>query len=135
VRFSKTSFQKPGDFHCTQSLTFGEKNKKYYKGKIIVLIAETTQSHAEYSTMMLQTIPKTITIGSKTAGADGNISYLNLPGGIRAVYSGIGIYYPDGRETQRVGIIPDIEVKPTIQGIREGRDEILEKAIEVINQK
>ncbi len=135
VRFSKTSFQKPGDFHCTQSLTFGEKNKKYYKGKIIVLIAETTQSHAEYSTMMLQTIPKTITIGSKTAGADGNISYLNLPGGIRAVYSGIGIYYPDGRETQRVGIIPDIEVKPTIQGIREGRDEILEKAIEVISRE
>jgi C-terminal processing protease CtpA/Prc len=49
--------------------------------------------------------------------------------------SGIGIYYPDGKGTQRVGIIPDIEVKPTIKEILEGRDEMLEKAIEIINKK
>ena len=47
--------------------------------------------------------------------------------------SGIGVYYPDGAETQRIGIIPDIEIKPTIAGIREGKDELLEKAIELIN--
>lgn len=46
--------------------------------------------------------------------------------------SGIGIYYPDGTETQRVGIVTDIEVKPTIDGIKAGRDELLEKAIELI---
>ena len=49
--------------------------------------------------------------------------------------SGIGVYYPDGKETQRIGIIPDIEIKPTIKGIREGRDELLEKAISIINEK
>jgi C-terminal processing protease CtpA/Prc len=48
--------------------------------------------------------------------------------------SGNGIYYPDGRETQRTGIVPDIEVKPTVQGICEGRDELLEKAVEIINR-
>jgi len=31
-----------------------------------------------------------------------------------------------------VGIVPDIVIKPTIKGIREGRDELLEKAIEII---
>jgi len=31
-----------------------------------------------------------------------------------------------------VGIVPDIVVKPTIKGISEGRDEVLEKAIELI---
>ena len=46
--------------------------------------------------------------------------------------SGIGVYYPNGDETQRVGIIPDIEVKPTIDGIKKGRDELLEKAIDLI---
>jgi C-terminal processing protease CtpA/Prc len=46
----------------------------------------------------------------------------------------LGIYYPDGEETQRIGIVPDIEVKPTIQGIREGRDELMEKAIEIIKK-
>ena len=49
--------------------------------------------------------------------------------------SGIGIYYPNGGETQRVGIIPDIEIKPTLKGIREGKDELLEKAIEIITNE
>ena len=26
--------------------------------------------------------------------------------------SGLGVYYPDGKPTQRIGIIPDIEVRP-----------------------
>lgn len=46
--------------------------------------------------------------------------------------SGIGVYYPDGSPTQKVGIVPDIEVKPTVQGIREGRDELMEKAVSLI---
>ena len=47
--------------------------------------------------------------------------------------SGIGVYYLDGTETQRVGIIPDIALRPTIKGIRQGKDELLEKAQEWIN--
>ena len=43
--------------------------------------------------------------------------------------SGIGVSYPDGSPTQRVGIAPDIEVTPTIAGIRVGRDEVLEAAL------
>lgn len=46
--------------------------------------------------------------------------------------SGIGVYYPDGTETQRIGIVPDIEVKPSIEGIRNWKYELLEKAIELI---
>ncbi|WP_262603173.1 hypothetical protein [Ichthyenterobacterium magnum] len=41
----------------------------------------------------------------------------------------------NGDETQRVGIVPDIEVKPTVKGIRDGKDEVLEKAIEIILNK
>ena len=39
------------------------------------------------------------------------------------------MFYPDGKTTQRVGIVPDLEVKPTIAGIRAGRDEVLEAAV------
>ncbi len=46
--------------------------------------------------------------------------------------SGIGVFYPDGTATQRVGIVPDIEVKPTIQGVKEAKDELLEKAIKIV---
>lgn len=48
--------------------------------------------------------------------------------------SGIGVYYPDGRETQRIGIVPDIEVKPTIKGVKAGKDEVLEYAVEYIEK-
>ena len=84
--------------------------------------------------MALRLAPHATVIGSTTAGADGNVSQFYLPGGISTLISGIGIYYPDGRETQRIGIIPDIVVKPTIRRITEGKDEPLEKAIEIVNR-
>ena len=46
--------------------------------------------------------------------------------------SGIGVFYPDKRPTQRVGIVPDREVHPTLKGIAEGRDEVLEAALREI---
>ena len=46
--------------------------------------------------------------------------------------SGLGVYYPDGRETQRVGIVPDVVVQPTIAGVQAGRDEVLERAVQLI---
>jgi C-terminal processing protease CtpA/Prc len=113
----------------------GSVNENYYKGKIVIIVNEESQSQAEYTTMAFSTAPNVTVIGSTTAGADGNISPIILPGYIYTYISGIGVYYPDGRETQRVGIVPDIEVKPTIQGIREGRDELLEKAIELIDRQ
>ncbi|MDP3583297.1 MAG: T9SS type A sorting domain-containing protein, partial [Ignavibacteria bacterium] len=51
-----------------------------------------------------------------------------LPGGISAMFTGLGVFYPDYSPTQRIGIVADIEVKPTIKGIREGKDEVLETA-------
>lgn len=58
---------------------------------------------------------------------------MSLPGNIFTYISGIGVLTPDGSETQRIGIVPDIKIEPTIKGIRAGKDEVLEKAIELIN--
>ncbi|MEL7339833.1 MAG: S41 family peptidase, partial [Bacteroidota bacterium] len=107
-------------------------NKKYYQGKVIVLQNETTQSHAEFTIMSLQVTPDCTVIGSQTAGADGNVTFLWLPGGAKAAFTGLGVYYPDGRETQRIGIVPDREIKPTIAGMQAGKDEVLEYAIDFI---
>jgi hypothetical protein len=135
VKFSNGSVTTPGLFTLTNELEVGKENSDYYKGKVVILINETTQSQAEYTTMAFRKAPNATVIGSTTAGADGNVSRFFLPGGISTVISGIGVYYPDGKETQRIGIVPDIVVKPTIKGIREGRDEPLERAIEIINSK
>lgn len=132
VRFTNGSKEFPGLFQHTPHLEVGEKNEDYYKGKVVILINELTQSQAEYTTMAFRTAPQATVIGSTTAAADGNVSNFSLPGGLNTMITGIGVFYPDGKPTQRVGIIPDIEVKPTVAGIRAGRDELLEKAFEVI---
>ena len=133
VKFTTGSIENPGLFTFTKSLNAGKKNKNYYKGKVIILINEISQSSAEFHTMAYRVNPNSTVIGSTTAGADGNVSQFYLPGGISSMISGIGVYYPEGKETQRIGIVPDIELKPTIQGIKEGKDELLDKAIEIIN--
>jgi len=43
--------------------------------------------------------------------------------------TGLGIFYPDYRETQRIGIIPHYETRPTINGLRQGKDEVLNFAL------
>jgi C-terminal processing protease CtpA/Prc len=103
-----------------------------YVRKVVVLVDETSMSQAEYTAMALRASPNAIVVGSTTAGADGDVSSVPLPGGLESLISGIGVFYPDRSSTQRVGIVPDVEAHPTIAGIREGRDEVLEAAIRQI---
>ena len=58
-----------------------------------------------------------------------------LPGGITVNFTGHDVRHADGRQLQRVGIQPHVRVAPTIAGIRAGRDEVLEKAIEFLHPK
>lgn len=134
VKFTNGSLETPGLFIFTKTMKAGTQNPDYYKGKVVILINETTQSSAEFHSMAYMLHPRATVLGSTTAAADGNVSKFSLPGGITTMITGIGVYYPDGTETQRIGIEPDIEFKPTVQGIKEGRDELMEKAMEIINE-
>jgi hypothetical protein len=101
----------------------------HYQGRVMILVDETTQSAAEFTAMALRAMPNALVMGSTTAGADGNVSAIVLPGGLGTMISGLGVFYPDHHPTQRIGIVPDIVVKPTVQGIAAGHDEILEAAM------
>lgn len=135
VKISIPDLKYPGKFIWKQNGVTGKNNKDYYKGKVVLLVNEETQSRAEFSVMCLQTANNVITIGSQTAGADGNLSFTEFIGGYKSFFSGTGIYYPDETITQRKGVKIDIEVNQTIKGIQEGKDEILEKAIELIEKE
>ncbi|MEI7596731.1 MAG: S41 family peptidase [Bacteroidota bacterium] len=134
AQFYVQDFSMPGQFRFQNKAYCGKySNQGYYRGKVIVLVNEYTICHGEFTCMALQTAPDVKVIGSQTAGTDGNASTIFFPGGNSLIMTGIGVCYPDGRETQRIGIIPDIEVKPTIEGLKLGKDEVLERAIEYIN--
>lgn len=131
ARFTSGDPANPGAFHFGEPIPL-QPAKPHYSGKVVILVDEISQSSAEYTSMAFRSSPNAFVIGSTTAGADGNVSQIPLPGGLRSMISGIGVFYPDKRPTQRVGIVPDLEVKPTIAGIRAGRDELLEAALRKI---
>jgi C-terminal processing protease CtpA/Prc len=128
VRFTRADPSTPGAFHWTPPLSLTPQAPRY-EGKLAILVDEVSQSQAEYTAMAFRSAPNAIVIGSTTGGADGDVSPVPLPGAQQSMISGLGVFYPDGKPTQRVGIIPDIEARPTIAGIRSGRDEVLETAL------
>lgn len=134
VKFTKGNIDNPGEFTYKSNEKI-PKSTETYQGKLVVLVNEQTQSQAEFTSMAFRTGRNTTIIGSTTAGVDGDISWIALPGELGTCISGIGVFYPNGTPTQRVGIIPDIKIEPTINGIKSGKDELLEKAIEIIKNE
>jgi C-terminal processing protease CtpA/Prc len=106
-----------------------------YRGKTVLLIDERTVSQAEHTGLFFRAANGTIFIGSPTAGADGEITTLSVPGGMAIGFTGQSVSFPDRKQLQRTGLIPDLMVKPTIKGIQDGKDEVLNKAIKwALNQ-
>ena len=131
TRFTTGDLSNPGAFHWGNPLSLTPQ-KPHYAGKIVILVDESSISQAEYTSMAFRATSGAMVVGSSTAGADGNVSRFPLPGGLGSMISGIGVFYPDKKPTQRIGIVPNVEVKPTIEGIRAGRDEVLEEALRQI---
>lgn len=138
---SQPSFDQPGKFCFVDHIIdekykyIGKENPEAYKGQVIVLINEYTQSAAELWAMIFKKVPNIIFVGSQTAGADGNMVSIKLTDGNELYFSGLGIYYPDGTETQRIGIKPDVVIRPTLQSIRNKEDLLLKKAFQLIDHK
>ena len=129
ANFTVPDITYPGRRYWTEAnIGFGTSN--VYSGDIIILFDERTQSQAEYTCMGLEQFPGAIKIGSTTSAADGNVAPITLPGQITTYATFLGTYYPDYSPTQRIGILPDYEVKPSIEGIRAGRDEVMEFAMQ-----
>lgn len=99
-----------------------------YKGKTLMLIDERTQSQAEHTGLFLEAANGTEFIGSPTAGANGDVTNFLIPGNITLGFSGHDVRHADGRQLQQIGLQPKISVKPTVSGIRAGKDEVLEAA-------
>lgn len=101
---------------------------------VAVLVDNGTQSTMETMVQYCQTCADVVVVGSQSAGANGNVSFIYLPGGIKTCFSGLGWYYNDGVTVQRRGVRIDVEIHPTVEGLKAGRDEILEKALEILRK-
>lgn len=134
AKVAKGNINNPGEFQFSKVLPIIVE-KEPYNGELVVIVNEYTQSMAEYTAMAFRAGNRTTIVGSTTAGTDGGARQIFLPGNLKTMITGYGVFYPDGKQTQCIGIIPDINITPTIEGIKNRKDEVLEKAIEIINGK
>lgn len=130
VLFSRCDFDNPGTFYWDEPTMVGGDDPNPYSGRVALIVDIGTLSSGEFHAMALRLAPEAMVLGHPTSGADGDVTGFYLPGGMYTRFTGLGVYNPDSSETQRVGIIPDVLMNPTIPGLQAGRDELLEAAVE-----
>lgn len=135
LRYSEGNINNPGETDYFLNPEIINPSDDYYPGKVVILVNEETQSRAECMAMAFQARENTVTVGSQTAGSLGNPSLLILPGIVGTQFTGNRVHYPDGTETERVGVKVDRIVKPTLAGFRAGRDELLESALKIMEAR
>lgn len=109
-------------------------DNKNPKAKFYFLMAESTQSAPETFLDVIKYWKIGTLIGKHTAGANGNINYQYLPGGIMVTFSGIKVVNSDGTKHHLDGITPDYEVDYTLDDVIQKRDPFIEKALEIISK-
>jgi len=74
-----------------------------------------------------------IIVGSTTAGTNGNVATFLTPGGFSVSFTGMRVTRHDGRSPYHLlGVAPDVVVAPTLEGLRAGRDEVLERGTDIV---
>ncbi|WP_167343671.1 S41 family peptidase [Pedobacter borealis] len=101
----------------------------YLASKIIFLSDACAQSYAESILGYVKGMKLGTIIGQRSSGTNGDIQTIQLQQDTRVFYTGTKVLNLDGSKHHVSGIIPDIVVSPTISAIREGRDEVFEKAL------
>jgi hypothetical protein len=72
-------------------------------------------------------------VGGATAGANGNVAAFVVPGGFRILFTGMRVTGHDGQTPHHlVGVKPHVPMALTLAGLREGRDEVLDRAVGLI---
>ncbi|HEX8409614.1 MAG TPA: S41 family peptidase [Thermoanaerobaculia bacterium] len=114
--------------------SIAEEAPQKYAGRTIVLVDERTQSEAENAALAFDAVSNAKFVGSATAGTNGSVSSLVLPGNIPVRFTASAVRHADGRQVQGVGLEPDTLVARTIRGLADGKDEVLLRAIALVDE-
>jgi C-terminal processing protease CtpA/Prc len=104
-----------------------------FRAKIAFLTDARAISYSETYLGIIEHYKLAEIVGEPTAGTNGNVNPFTLPGGYRISWTGMKVLKHDGSVHHGVGIRPTIPVSPTIEGIRAGRDEVLERGIRAVS--
>jgi hypothetical protein len=105
-----------------------------FKAKVVFIVGPPVVSFGETYMGIIEHYRLAEIVGQTTAGCNGNANFIPLPGGFRIMWTGMKVLKHDGSQHHLIGILPTAPVKRTINAVLEGRDEYLEKAIELIGE-
>ena len=102
--------------------------------KMVFLIDGRAISYAESWMGIIEAYKLAVIVGEPTAGTNGDINPFNLPGNYTVIWTGLKVLKHDGSQHHGIGIQPTVPVSRTIRGVRERRDEQLERAVSIVSQ-
>lgn len=118
----KTYFQEP-----QQTLGPAE---GVYRGPIVLLVGPASVSAAEDFSMMLVDAKRVTVVGRQSAGTDGNMTGIQLPGRFVFTFTGMEVRHADGQFYNGIGIIPDKTVISSPWDLAHGVDRVLLEGIQ-----
>ncbi len=108
----------------------------YFGDKNIVFITDGSAiSYSESLMGFVKGYHLATIVGQPTAGTNGNFNTFILPGKIEIKWTGMKVVKLDGSQLYGIGILPDVYVEKTIEGLIGERDEFLVKAIELVTEE
>ncbi|MCD4769706.1 MAG: S41 family peptidase [Bacteroidales bacterium] len=111
-------------------------NKNLFEQKsVYFLISGLTVSGGENLAIAMSSIPNVTFIGETTMGALSDMQTRHLPNGWIFTVSNEIFYSHDNKNYEIIGFEPDIRVKMNQKAFKNGIDNILERAIEIINNE
>jgi hypothetical protein len=105
------------------------------RAKTAFLINARAMSHSETDMAFVSYYRLGALVGEATAGTNGDLVQVMLPGGYELRWTGLKTLNQDGSQHHGIGIQPTVPASRSIKGIAEGRDELLEAAIRIVAQE
>jgi len=112
----------------------GDPKLPHIKARIAVLTTPDDQSSYETTLGIFNYYKLGVLVGDTTAGCNGNVNFIALNGGYSIRWTGMKVLKHDGSQHYLIGFNPDYPVVRTKEAVLKGRDEYLEKAIEILSK-
>lgn len=106
--------------------------KPRIRTKIVILSSPSNMSYQESIIKMAQLNNLATIVGETTGGVEGSINYSTLPSGLVVGWTGMKVVNLDGSQFHLKGIKPNILIAPTLEGLKAGKDKVLDKALEYL---
>jgi carboxyl-terminal processing protease len=107
---------------------------RQYHGKVIVLTSRNTVSAGEILVMCLKVLPNVTVIGEATNGCHSDALSWALPNGFNIGLANERYYAADHQIYEKIGLQPDVFIPYDFDAVLQGKDHIMEAAIEYIEK-